>query len=188
MQSEEALEILGMELPANRKIHCVAPDHDERTPSLHVYPDDGGFYCFGCGRGGDGWDLLSLLTGKPVGQLMRERGAQLGGPRPRTRWQQLDELQGRAREATYTFHAACKRLHGLRKVAEYADRVDHLFDGLGFRRAFPEDTAPVDVARQVRDLETFYDQALKDLQVLGSPAMQSESIEGSLTIAPIGGT
>jgi DNA primase len=34
---------------------------DDSTPSLHIYPD--GFYCFGCGRSGDGIDLLQKLQG-----------------------------------------------------------------------------------------------------------------------------
>lgn len=36
-------------LPRNRVIAC--PFHKEKTPSLRVY--EHGFYCFGCGAGGD---------------------------------------------------------------------------------------------------------------------------------------
>ncbi len=32
---------------------CLCPFHSERTPSCTVYPDNGSFYCFGCGAGGD---------------------------------------------------------------------------------------------------------------------------------------
>lgn len=31
----------------------LCPFHNEKTPSLTVYPDTNSFYCFGCGAGGD---------------------------------------------------------------------------------------------------------------------------------------
>lgn len=36
-----------------RNLKCLCPFHSERTPSCTVYPDNGSFYCFGCGAGGD---------------------------------------------------------------------------------------------------------------------------------------
>lgn len=32
---------------------ALCPFHNEKTPSFHVHPEDGYFYCFGCGAGGD---------------------------------------------------------------------------------------------------------------------------------------
>lgn len=32
---------------------CLCPFHSEKTPSCQVYPDNGSFFCFGCGAGGD---------------------------------------------------------------------------------------------------------------------------------------
>ena len=34
-----------------KKSFCSCPLHNEKTASMKVYPD--GFYCFGCGQGGD---------------------------------------------------------------------------------------------------------------------------------------
>ena len=34
-------------------LKCLCPFHSERTPSCTVYTDNGSFYCFGCGAGGD---------------------------------------------------------------------------------------------------------------------------------------
>lgn len=31
---------------------CPLPDHQDKTASLHIYPDQS-WYCFGCRRGGD---------------------------------------------------------------------------------------------------------------------------------------
>ena len=31
----------------------LCPFHNEKTPSFTVYPENGSFYCFGCGAGGD---------------------------------------------------------------------------------------------------------------------------------------
>ncbi len=39
------------------KARCPLPGHDERTPSFYCYPD-GGYWCFGCGRGGK--DVISF--------------------------------------------------------------------------------------------------------------------------------
>ncbi|MEY2855654.1 MAG: hypothetical protein RL030_2786 [Pseudomonadota bacterium] len=32
--------------------------HQERTPSMHVYPDESRFHCFGCGAHGDAFELV----------------------------------------------------------------------------------------------------------------------------------
>ncbi len=39
------------------------PFHDDRTPSLVVYPATASYFCFGCGAGGDVIDFVRRLTG-----------------------------------------------------------------------------------------------------------------------------
>lgn len=56
--------LLGRPLTRDGKTTC--PFHaggEERTPSLHAYDDDGGWFCFGCERGGTIIDLGVALFG-----------------------------------------------------------------------------------------------------------------------------
>ena len=36
-----------------RNLVGLCPFHSEKTPSFNIYPENGSFYCFGCGAGGD---------------------------------------------------------------------------------------------------------------------------------------
>ena len=62
---------------------CPLPDHEEKTPSFTVYPDDH-WWCFGCHRGGDVLDLHQLAHGyaekwEALVSLAMERGVELPG-------------------------------------------------------------------------------------------------------------
>lgn len=59
--------LAGVEIPSRGGVvHCCLPGHDDRTPSLKVWPHpDKGFHCFGCGRGGTIYDLGRELSGLP---------------------------------------------------------------------------------------------------------------------------
>ena len=39
----------------------LCPFHNEKTPSFTVYPENGSFYCFGCGVGGDVFTFVKLM-------------------------------------------------------------------------------------------------------------------------------
>jgi DNA primase len=41
----------------------LCPFHDERSPSFHVTPDKGMYYCFGCGAGGDAFRFVMESEG-----------------------------------------------------------------------------------------------------------------------------
>lgn len=55
--TEEAVKSYGFHL--NRAHYICCPFHNERTPSLKIYPD--GWHCFGCGRGGSVIDFTAEL-------------------------------------------------------------------------------------------------------------------------------
>lgn len=40
---------------------CILPDHEDSTPSFHVYPAERNWYCYGCQRWGDIFDLAKAL-------------------------------------------------------------------------------------------------------------------------------
>jgi DNA primase len=42
---------------------CVSPEHEDKTPSMTVYPDEQRFKCYGCGEHGDVIDLVRLVEG-----------------------------------------------------------------------------------------------------------------------------
>lgn len=61
----DVLELLGVSLRAkNRgKIHCIFPEHEERTASMKVYGETDSVYCFGCHRSGDVVEVVRCCAG-----------------------------------------------------------------------------------------------------------------------------
>ena len=51
--------------------YVPCPLHEEGTPSCMVWPDERGWWCFGCQRGGGIYDLASLLEDGPWGHALR---------------------------------------------------------------------------------------------------------------------
>jgi Bifunctional DNA primase/polymerase, N-terminal/CHC2 zinc finger len=59
---EYVRDLAGIEVGDDGKACC--PFHDDRTPSLHAYADPAdGWYCYGCGVGGDIYTFAALLIG-----------------------------------------------------------------------------------------------------------------------------
>lgn len=48
---QQVVEYFGLQ--ANKKGWCVCPFHADKKPSLKIYPNGKGYYCFSCGAGGD---------------------------------------------------------------------------------------------------------------------------------------
>ncbi len=60
----EIENVIGQYVNLQRKgknLMGVCPFHAEKTPSFCVYPNNGSFYCFGCGAGGDAITFLRLI-------------------------------------------------------------------------------------------------------------------------------
>ena len=75
---------------------CPLPDHEEKTPSFTVFPDNH-WWCFGCNRGGDVLDLHQLAHGyaetwEALVSLATERGVEL--PERSERWKRAWNRKG----------------------------------------------------------------------------------------------
>lgn len=67
---------------AGRRWHGLCPLHKEKSPSFSVDPDQGLFYCFGCGKGGDAIKLHMLLTGDDFPVAIENLAQRHGIPLP----------------------------------------------------------------------------------------------------------
>lgn len=50
-------------LETDRRHLALCPFHKDRHPSLKIYPEGGGWYCFVCGFGGDGVEFVRRFLG-----------------------------------------------------------------------------------------------------------------------------
>ncbi len=65
-----------------RRHHGLCPLHKEKTPSFSVDPEQGLFYCFGCGAGGDAIKLHMLATGDDFPAAIEALALRYGIPLP----------------------------------------------------------------------------------------------------------
>lgn len=78
-----AAEVIGnyvqLKKSGKRYIACC-PFHDDRNPSFSLDPDNGLFYCFGCGTGGDIIRFLERIEGLDFRGAFRRLGDIVGVP------------------------------------------------------------------------------------------------------------
>ncbi|HEX2184888.1 MAG TPA: DNA primase, partial [Chloroflexota bacterium] len=63
---------------AGRGFKGLCPFHGEKTPSFHVYPDQGTFHCFGCGKSGDVFTWLQETEHLDFGEALRRLADRAG--------------------------------------------------------------------------------------------------------------
>jgi DNA primase len=66
-----------------RRLIGLCPFHREKTPSFSIDPEQGLYYCFGCGAGGDAIRLHQQLTGDDFPAAMESLARRYGVPLPR---------------------------------------------------------------------------------------------------------
>lgn len=71
---EPVLEHLGVGQPVRKNGTWVTfcPFHNDSDPSLRIKPDEGLWYCFPCGEGGDMIDFWAKLTGDSFPETVRQ--------------------------------------------------------------------------------------------------------------------
>ncbi len=115
---------------SGRCYKCLCPFHSERTPSCTVYPDNGSFYCFGCGAGGDVITFTMKIENLDYLEAVKELAQKAGIPLPE------DGLNNRAaenkkrlleinREAARFFYQNLKTQDG-REGLDYLVNTRHL--------------------------------------------------------------
>jgi len=63
---EDFFQVFGVERARRNSVRCFLPGHDDKTPSLMVYPKEDRAWCFGCNRGGDVLDLTALMLSTDI--------------------------------------------------------------------------------------------------------------------------
>lgn len=84
-EAVDILEIAGAHAKlqrVGRKWKALCPFHKEKTPSFQLDPDQGLYYCFGCGKGGDAIKLHMELTGDDFPAAMEALARRFGVPIP----------------------------------------------------------------------------------------------------------
>jgi DNA primase len=109
---------------AGRRYKGLCPLHKEKTPSFSVDPDQGLYYCFGCGQGGDAIKLHMLLSGDDFPAAIEALARKYGIPLPvasRQASRRRDESAAieRALEAAEEFFCRC--LEDDRKPQQYLE-------------------------------------------------------------------
>ena len=60
----------------------LCPFHNEKTPSFTVYPENGSFYCFGCGVGGDVITFVRRMENLDYMEAVKQLADRAGLPLP----------------------------------------------------------------------------------------------------------
>lgn len=132
---QQVAEYYGFQV--NRKGLCLCPFHHDTNPSLKIYPDGKGFYCFACGAGGDQIKFAALYRDISNGEAARELAVAFGIPSsaPVTyREKREAEKAWRHRRELAAFIRRSKMYltvyHGLLCEAVH-ERNKHFWEGLG---------------------------------------------------------
>jgi DNA primase len=109
------------------KARCVAPDHQDNSPSMHVYADH--VHCFVCGFHGDATDVWAAMRGfdRPIDaalDLAREFAVELPEMSP--------EVQQKAHKRREKEDLYLKQARACQRALENHRRVREWWEGRGF--------------------------------------------------------
>ena len=126
-------------LAPNKNGLCCCPFHGEKTPSFKIYPGTKGFYCFGCGAGGDvltfAEKLLGLSPVEAAKRLDSDFGlglfAQGSAPQGSNDWQQRkaqrEAVEADREDALWKISNLLREIHALPRPRPGAERYAALY-------------------------------------------------------------
>lgn len=83
-----------------RNMVGLCPFHSEKTPSFNIYPENGSFYCFGCGAGGDVITFMMRIENLDYIDAVRALAQRAGMDMPENNYDNsMRELRRRILEA-----------------------------------------------------------------------------------------
>lgn len=93
-----------------RNMVGLCPFHSEKTPSFNIYPENGSFFCFGCGVGGDVITFIMKIENLDYIEAVKFLATRAGMSMPEDSFDDgVSKLKGRIleanREAARFFHA-----------------------------------------------------------------------------------
>ena len=91
---------------AGHNLKCLCPFHSEKTPSCTVYTDNGSFYCFGCGAGGDVITFIMKIENLDYIEAVRFLAQRAGLPMPEDGY---DDRAGREKRRLLEINKAAAR-------------------------------------------------------------------------------
>ena len=131
----QVVEYCGIQV--NRKGLCLCPFHHDTDPSLRIYPDGKGFYCFTCGTGGDQIKFTALYREISNTDAARELAADsdipINVPVTYREKREAEKIQRRRRELTAFIKRSRMYLTVYRGLLYMAvrERNEHFWEGLG---------------------------------------------------------
>ncbi len=128
-----------------RNMVGLCPFHGEKTPSFNLYPENGSFYCFGCGAGGDVITFIRRIENldymeavrflaQRAGMQMPENSRDEGLSRLRTRIYEMNREAARFYHQALIASAEGKRALGYLRGRALTDKTIRHF-GLGYAPA-----------------------------------------------------
>lgn len=119
----------------------LCPFHNEKTPSFTVYPENGSFYCFGCGVGGDVITFVRRMENLDYMEAVKQLADRAGMALPEdgyddTLAKKRTAVLAANRAAAKFFHAQLYTVKGRQALDYFLDRglapetIRHF--GLGF--------------------------------------------------------
>lgn len=104
----------------------LCPFHNEKTPSFTVYPENGSFYCFGCGVGGDVITFVRRMENLDYMEAVKQLADRAGMALPEDGY---DDTLAKKRTAVLAANrAAAKFFHSQLHTEQGRQALDYFLD------------------------------------------------------------